>query len=160
MLNDNGKSQYTFCSVNGKSNVDYLLLNFIDFGTLSNFEILEQNEHSDHNPLLFSLFRKSCDSRQMPSALEYDDSYTKIVWEDSKLDKFHAQLMNIHNDLNRLANQASREPVYEWLMNLLILCIELLSISMEGLSLVKHKTIIINKIRNGLIKVVTIQKGI
>lgn len=96
----------------------------------------------------------------MPSAQEYDDSYTKIVWEDSKLDKFHAQLMNIHNDLNRLANQASREPVHEWLMNLLILCIELLSISMEGLSLVKHKTIIINKIRNGLIKVVTIQKGI
>lgn len=37
LLNDNGKSQYTFSSVNGQSNVDYLLLNFIDFGTLSNF---------------------------------------------------------------------------------------------------------------------------
>ena len=45
---ENGK--FTFCSHQGQSTVDYLLLNLSDFDTLSHFDILDFTENSDHAP--------------------------------------------------------------------------------------------------------------
>ena len=55
LLIDHDKGSYTFCSHQGQSTVDYLLLNLSDFETLSHFDILELNEYSDHAPISFNI---------------------------------------------------------------------------------------------------------
>ena len=58
LLGDQNRGNFTFCSHQGQSTVDYLLLNFLDFETLSNFEILDFNEYSDHAPIMYILYLK------------------------------------------------------------------------------------------------------
>lgn len=53
LFNDKNKGKCTFCSHRGQSTVDYVLLNFSDFITLSHFDILDFNEHTDHAPVFF-----------------------------------------------------------------------------------------------------------
>ena len=47
--------KYTFFSHNGQSIVDYMLLNFADFQTISSFDVLDVNEFSDHVPINFKI---------------------------------------------------------------------------------------------------------
>ena len=56
LLGDENIGSFTFCSHQGQSTVDYLLLNYSDFETLSHFEILNFNEFSDHAPIAYSLY--------------------------------------------------------------------------------------------------------
>ena len=63
LLKDRNIGKFTFCGHRGQSTVDYLLLNFQDFETLSYFDVLELNEYSDHAPLSFHIRLKSqCES--------------------------------------------------------------------------------------------------
>ena len=61
LYNDKNTGNFTFCSHQGQSTVDYLLLNFCDFDTLSHFEISEFNEFSDHAPLSFNIYLNNQD---------------------------------------------------------------------------------------------------
>lgn len=58
LSDDKNIGKFTFCSQLGQSTVDYLLLNLTDFDTISSFDILAFNEHSDHAPITFSLSLK------------------------------------------------------------------------------------------------------
>jgi hypothetical protein len=57
----NEPGDYTFCSIQGLSSVDYLLLNYADFENITYFEKAEFNEFSDHAPILFTLSRIASD---------------------------------------------------------------------------------------------------
>ena len=56
--NDRNIGKYTFCSYNGQSVVDYLLLNFSDFDCISYFDVLDFNEYSDHAPMTLNFSLK------------------------------------------------------------------------------------------------------
>ena len=55
---DDNIGEFTLCSKNGSSVVDYFLLQKQDFLYVTDFKILNQNEFSDHSGLSFS-FEKS-----------------------------------------------------------------------------------------------------
>lgn len=73
--------QFTYCSVKGKSTVDYLLLNYDDFETITNFKILELNEFSDRAPITFSLLRRDLISQ---NNINDNPSTIKLVWDKNK----------------------------------------------------------------------------
>lgn len=83
--------EFTFCGINGLSTVDYLLTTIDNFSTISLFEILQFNEHSDHAPLHFCLKSKRHNqvtnqenSNKAPSA--------RIKWDTEKFPRFCDQL--------------------------------------------------------------------
>ncbi|VDI33459.1 Hypothetical predicted protein [Mytilus galloprovincialis] len=60
----NGK--FTFCNSYWTSVNDYLLLSPNNYGIISDFEVLEMNEFSDHMPLFFELnFSTICQKKQI-----------------------------------------------------------------------------------------------
>ena len=50
---DNQVGEYTCIKTRGRSVVDYLLLEYSDFETISHFSVCEIDEHSDHCALFF-----------------------------------------------------------------------------------------------------------
>jgi hypothetical protein len=52
---DRDTGDYTYCSHQEQSTVDYLLINRHDFDSLLSFEIFDFNSFSDHAPLAFSV---------------------------------------------------------------------------------------------------------
>lgn len=54
VLSDCSSGEFTYCSHNGLSVVDYLLLNPNDVQHLTDFKVLEFNEFSDHAPIYFT----------------------------------------------------------------------------------------------------------
>ena len=93
LSDDMNIGKFTFCSQLGQSTVDYLLLNLTDFDTISYFDILAFNEHSDHAPITLNLPLK------MKKAENNQENGTagisrKIVWDKTKLDNFNLKLRN------------------------------------------------------------------
>ena len=85
LFNDKNTGNFTFYSHQGQSTVDYLLLNFCDFDTLSHFEISEFNEFSDHAPLSFNIYLNNQDPQHENLNSQTDTEVSrKIVWDDEK----------------------------------------------------------------------------
>ena len=111
LYGDKDIGKYTFCSHNSQSTVDYLLLNLSDFEILSYFDVLDFNEFSDHAPITLQFNLKS----QFKHASNPTNNETfinrKIIWDDSKTDLFHSQLMNNNEHFRRLISDACSEPI-------------------------------------------------
>ena len=105
---DQGNGKFTFCSYNGQSTVDYLLLNHSDFCTLSNFDVLDFNEHSDHAPILFSFYSKL--QKTLTNEAENNIS-RKIVWDKNKITEFKNRLSNNSDIIHQMTNDVNSEPI-------------------------------------------------
>lgn len=118
LFNDKNIGNYTFCSHQGKSTVDYLLLNFCDFGTLSHFEISEFNEFSDHAPLSFNIYLNNQNPQHENLNTQTDTEVSrKIVWDDEKIDHFKQSLSNANDCIQRMTTDISNEPVDDVVKN-------------------------------------------
>ena len=106
--------KYTFCSHNGQSTVDYLLLNLSDFEILSYFDVLDFNEFSDHAPITLQFNLKSPFKHTSNPTNNETFINRKIIWDDSKTDLFHSQLMNNNEHFRRLISDARSEPIDPW----------------------------------------------
>lgn len=108
---DQNIGKFTFCSHMGQSIVDYLLLNFSDFEIISYFDILEFNEFSDHAPITFQFNLKHQETQTFDTTQNEIFINRKIVWDDSKTDLFHTQLMNNNEAFSRLISDVRTEPI-------------------------------------------------
>ena len=74
---------YTFCSTQGMSTLDYVLLESIDLYLLSNFQVLSLNEFSDHAPLFFSF---ASYKSKISASMKHDETVqeTKVFWNATK----------------------------------------------------------------------------
>ncbi|MES9880358.1 MAG: reverse transcriptase family protein [Sedimenticola sp.] len=108
--NDNNIGQYTYCSHNGMSVVDYLLMKYSDKDHISDFKILEFNEFSDHAPLLLCLQTEQT-PRESRTTQTCKQTTQKLVWDESKVPIFRNQLMNNHETLQRLTEHINNSPV-------------------------------------------------
>ena len=118
--NDRNIGKYTFCSYNGQSVVDYLLLNFSDFDCISYFDVLDFNEYSDHALITLNFSLKP---RNIRPETPNDESFIsrKIVWDDSKIwdtiwvrgkiNLFHSQLLNNNESMQRLIRDVNTESI-------------------------------------------------
>ena len=78
--------EFTFLGEKGCSTVDYLLLPFIDFETVSYFEICDITEFSDHVGLSFGLHCKQMTCTNTPSN---ETTYIKkLKWDSDKVEDF------------------------------------------------------------------------
>ena len=111
LYGDKNIGKYTFCSHMGQSIVDYLLLDFSDFETISYFDILDFNEYSDHAPIIFQFNLKGPHTRILDTSNNETFINRKIVFDDSKTDLFHTQLMNNNDALLRLISDVRTEPI-------------------------------------------------
>jgi exonuclease III len=80
-------SNYTFCSNNGCSVIDYLLMNERHFSLINDFTIDPFNEWSDHAPLRFSL---AC-----PKSVQNDNPQYEIKckWSDENTELFRSGII-------------------------------------------------------------------
>lgn len=106
--------KYTFCSHNGQSTVDYLLLKLSDFEILSYFDVLDFNEFSDHAPITLQFNLKSPFKHTSNPTNNETFINRKIIWVDSKTDLFHSQLMNNNEHFRRLISDARSKPIDPW----------------------------------------------
>ena len=79
-------------------------MNFTDFNTLSYFDILEFNEHSDHAPVSFHLLLKSKNAEHNQE-IKTESITRKIVWDKSKVEHFKFQLQNKQDSFNQLITE-------------------------------------------------------
>lgn len=118
MFNDKNIENFTFCSHQGQSTVDYLLLNFCDFDTLSHFKISEFNEFSDHAPLSFDIYLNNQDPQHENLNSQTDTEVSrKIVWDDEKVDHFKQSLSSANDCIQRMTTDISNEPVDDVVKN-------------------------------------------
>ena len=108
---DKNIGKYTFCSHIGQSVVDYMLLNFSDFCTISAFDILDFNEYTDHAPISFQINLKPLQTQTTDSSNTETFINRKIVFDSSKTDLFHHSLENNNGVIQRLISDASAEPL-------------------------------------------------
>ena len=108
MLDDNNQGKYTYCSNNGRSTVDYLLLYLTDFKTISKFDIREFNEFSDHAALSFSLYTNNLNQNytEEPSSIN-----RKIVWDANKIIDFQNILTNKSDIIQEFTSELPHEPI-------------------------------------------------
>ena len=111
MLSDSQLGEFTFCSHAGRTSVvDYLLLNYSDFDSISEFKILNFNEFSDHAPILFSIKTKTC-AFQNSNDNHNTHAQSNITWEESKVTEFRHMLLNniepLHSVLDDVFNSTT-----------------------------------------------------
>lgn len=112
LLNDGTEGKFTFCSHQGQSTVDYLLLNLSDFNTLSKFDVLEFNEHSDHAPINFNIDLKRHNiTETQGETITAEDISRKIVWDNDKVNQFQSLLMTHNEYLETLMSDVKSEPI-------------------------------------------------
>ena len=92
--------EYTFHSMNGSSTVDYLLLNIHDLQFISNFEILNPNEFSDHCGIKVHI-----ESKQIPVLNNVmTNSETYLKWDENNIQNFKDLISNNQNLLNDITS--------------------------------------------------------
>ena len=97
---DSETGEFTFYGEKGCSTVDYLLLSFIDFETVSYFEICDITEFSDHVGLSFGLHCKQMTCTNTPSN---ETTYVKkLKWDSDKVEDFKNSVSNLSDLLNSL----------------------------------------------------------
>ena len=90
--------------------VDYVLSSQDDILCLNNFQILEQNEFSDHAPILLSFPRKS-DRHPNGNASNENSRKVNIVYEESKRENFRSLILNCVERIQTLTDDLKNEPV-------------------------------------------------
>lgn len=83
---------FTYCSFNGTSTVDYLLLSPNDISFLSDFRVLEFNEFSDHASLYISFKRKQIMVNQTQSKCDANIPSDRIIFDNGKAAIFRTEL--------------------------------------------------------------------
>ena len=106
LSDDMNIGKFTFCSHLEQRTVDYLLLNLTDFDTISYFDILAFNEHSDHAPMPLKM--KNAENNQENGTAGIS---RKIVWDKTKLDNFKLKLRNNIELLNQMIHGAADGPI-------------------------------------------------
>ena len=103
LCDDFSVGEYTFCSTQGMSTLDYVLLESTDLYSLSNFQVLPLNEFSDHAPLFFSF--TSYKSR-LSESMKHDETVqeTKVFWDATKEQLFKNELIESHDTLLLIEN--------------------------------------------------------
>ena len=109
-FDDSNIGEFTFVTKNGFSVVDYVLSSQDDILCLNNFQILEQNEFSDHAPILLSFPRKS-DRHPNGNASNETSRKVKIVYEESKRENFRSLILNCVERIQTLTDDLNNEPV-------------------------------------------------
>ena len=110
LSNDQNIGNFTFCSHLGQSAVDYLLMNFSDFRTISYFDILAFNEHSDLATISFHLPLKMCTTENNKENGAGSIS-RKIVLDKTKLDNFKLKLQDNIEAFKQTINRAANESI-------------------------------------------------
>ncbi|XP_060584147.1 uncharacterized protein LOC132740284 [Ruditapes philippinarum] len=98
---------FTYYSRQSNSTIDYLLLKECNFQIISEFEICQFNEFSDHAPLSFTV--KYLDTKSNPRNLESQSTYFK--WRDADKDKFRRGLLGRMTDLNDIFESSSSSDI-------------------------------------------------
>ena len=103
LCDDFSVGEYTFCSTQGMSTLDYVLLESTDLYSLSNFQVLALNEFSDHAPLFFSF--ASYKSR-ISASMKHDETVqeAKVFWDATKEKLFKNELIESHATLLLIEN--------------------------------------------------------
>ena len=86
------------------------MLNLLDFDCISYFDVLSFNEYSNHAPITLHFNIKSQNTKpEKPN----DDSFItrKIVWDDSKINLFHSQLLSNSESMQRLISDVHSESI-------------------------------------------------
>jgi hypothetical protein len=91
----------TFCSINGSSVVDYLLIHMNDLNCISDFSVAEPNEFSDHNGLSFNI---PC-NKVNDNSNQTEQCDTIIKWDENKRESFLNLLRSKRNILNDVNEQ-------------------------------------------------------
>ena len=114
LLVDQNRGDFTFCSHQGQSTIDYILLNIPHFETLSNFEILNLNKHSDHAPITFNiyLYRKTTPESKNQECHEGEIS-RKLFWDSAKIEDFHSELSSSNVHIQQMTSNADIEPIID-----------------------------------------------
>ncbi|CAC5417592.1 unnamed protein product [Mytilus coruscus] len=93
---------FTFCTANGRSVNDYSLVSPCDYELISNLEVLQLNEFSDHSPLYFELdFTNNRPSHNIPKF------HTYIKWDNNENIDYIQLLHNQQDRLLSLVNDIS-----------------------------------------------------
>ncbi|CAC5358656.1 unnamed protein product [Mytilus coruscus] len=101
-LGNDKHGNFTFRTANGRSVNDYLLVSPCDYELISNFEVLQLNEFSDHSPLYFELdFTNNRPSQNIPKF------HTYIKWDNNKNIDYIQLLHNQQDRLLSLVNDIS-----------------------------------------------------
>ena len=87
---DSYRGRITCVTYNGQSVVDYVMCSPSLFQKIAYFEVLDQNEFSDHNPIQFGI----SDFRP-PEVAETPKCFGKIRWESDKVELFKTALDDI-----------------------------------------------------------------
>lgn len=99
-LHKDREGNFTFCSSHGSSVTDYLLCRMFDIDSISNFEILNWNEFSDHAPVYFT-FAKHQDPISVQTKKSRIDEHIlqqKIIFSEDKVPEYEEILrQNIHH---------------------------------------------------------------
>ena len=101
---DDGQN-FTYYSRTGASVIDYILLRYESFSSVSNFQILDFNEFSDHAPLQFSLhagFKTEVDGN-----ISSNSSF-KYKWNDGQKNTFRRNLISRLPDINKIFDGINR----------------------------------------------------
>ena len=115
ILDYNGRYLLDLCQSTGlviaNGRTDYLLLSFSDFETLSHFDILEFNEHSDHAPVSFNM-QLLCERTLENEEHECNNEIgRKIVWDNEKVGDFQSLLVNNNAHIQQFTSDVSTEPI-------------------------------------------------
>lgn len=80
---------YTFCSSRGLSVTDYLLVNKFNIDSITEFEILNWNNFSDHAALCFN-FQTTCTSEaeKITDNTKHINVEPKIIFDEEKIPDF------------------------------------------------------------------------
>ena len=118
IFGDQNVGKYTFCSHQGQSTVDYLLMNYCDFDLLSHFDILQLNEFSDHAPLTFNFHLNEINLRAQHFNTKTDSEISrKNVWDNAKVDDFKNSLSNENAYIEGLTTDVSNDPIDDVVKN-------------------------------------------
>ena len=103
---------FFFLQKNGSRVVEYVLPSQDDIFCLKNFQILEQNAFSDHVSILLSFPRKF-DRHPNGNTSNKNSRKLKIVYEESKREKFKSLILNCVEKIQTLTDDLNNEPVQD-----------------------------------------------
>lgn len=96
-LGNDPNGKFTFCTSNGRSVNDYLLVSPICYNLVKNFDVLGINEFSDHSPLFFEI-----DMKVRSQAGNNVKVHRYIKWNDEKVGQYKQKLREKQNDMTEL----------------------------------------------------------
>ena len=106
--NDCNIGEFTFHSYNGSSTVDYLLLDKHDYKHVVHFNILQQNEFSDHSGINVCFKTKS----QSHSSSESNVTGEKYIhWDETKIDEYLRLLSNDQATIDDLTTDVQNDNI-------------------------------------------------